>query len=139
MSTPEKTAIERNTNQRRAIRDVIVAANRPLSPNEVLEAAKPLVPSLGIATVYRTLKVLQQDGWLTAVELPGEPPRYEQTGKGHHHHFHCKACGRMFEITGCDHGIGRLTPEGFELTGHELFLFGRCLECVSQNAPASGT
>jgi Fur family ferric uptake transcriptional regulator len=124
-------SMERNTNQRRAIRDVIEAAGRPLSPNEILDAAKPTVPSLGIATVYRTLKVMVSDGWLSVVDLPGQAPRYEVNGKGHHHHFHCKKCGRVYEIKGCDRNLHHLTPPGFELTGHEIFLFGHCKDCLT--------
>jgi Fur family ferric uptake transcriptional regulator len=138
MTTNIKSPAERNTNQRRAIRDAIKTADRPLSPQEILTAARPVVPSLGIATVYRTLKTLVSNGWLSVVDLPGEPPRYEVHGKGHHHHFRCKTCGRVFEIHGCDHNLAQLTPEGFHLTGHELFLFGHCRECVART-PALAT
>ena len=54
--------MERNTRQRSAIRDAIALADRPLLPQEVLEAAQHEVPGLGIATVYRNLKVLVEEG-----------------------------------------------------------------------------
>ena len=47
----------RNTLQLTAIQGALEAAGRPLSPEEVLKDAKKKVPSLGIATVYRTLKL----------------------------------------------------------------------------------
>ena len=50
--------MERSTRQRTAIRDALEAAQRPLLPQEVLDAAQAQVPSLGIATVYRNLKQL---------------------------------------------------------------------------------
>ena len=50
--------MERSTRQRRAIREAFLEAGRPLSPQEVLELARKKVPSLGLATVYRTLKGL---------------------------------------------------------------------------------
>ena len=112
---------------RRAIED----ANRPLSPQEVLDAARGHHPKLGIATVYRTLKALVADEALAQVELPGEPPRYEATGKRHHHHFHCRACDRVYELEGCPEGLRGLTPAGFALESHEVVLSGRCAECAA--------
>ena len=69
--------MQRDTQQRRAIRKVLAESGRPLAPDDVLQAGQVLVPSLGIATVYRSLKALVADGWLTEVELPGEVTRYE--------------------------------------------------------------
>ena len=86
-------------------------------------------PGLGIATVYRTLKALVEEGALTQVELPGEPPRYETHGKRHHHHFHCRACDRVYELEGCPEGLRSLTPAGFSLESHEVVLYGRCAAC----------
>lgn len=120
---------KRDTQQRRAIRAAIDDANRPLSPREVLESARRGSPGLGIATVYRTLKTWVDEGGLTQVDLPGEPPRYEVTGKQHHHHFHCRSCDRVYELQGCPEGLRSLTPPGFSLESHEVVLYGRCAEC----------
>jgi len=122
---------KRDTQQRRAIRAAIDDANRPLSPREVLESARRGSPGLGIATVYRTLKTWVEEGGLTQVDLPGEPPRYETTGKQHHHHFHCRSCDRVYELEGCPEGLRSLTPPGFSLESHEVVLYGRCAECAS--------
>ena len=81
--------MERNTVQRRAIHKVLEQTGRPMGPPEIYEAAREHAPGLGIATVYRTIKRLLDDGFLSQVELPGEAPRYEMAGKGHHHHFRC--------------------------------------------------
>ncbi|HKH47488.1 MAG TPA: transcriptional repressor [Thermoanaerobaculia bacterium] len=122
---------ERDTQQRRAIRSAIERADRPLSPREVLDQAQPQSPGLGIATVYRTLKSGVEAGWLQPVELPGEPPRYEPTGKQHHHHFHCRRCDRVYEIEGCLDDLRHLTPPGFALEAHEIVLYGRCADCAA--------
>jgi|SRR6185369_2920784 len=122
--------VERDTQQKRAIRSAIETAGRPMSPREVLDEALPLSPGLGIATVYRTLKSGVDGGWLTQVELPGEPPRYEATGKQHHHHFHCRSCDRVYEIEGCPDGLRAMTPPGFSLEAHEVVLYGLCATCA---------
>lgn len=123
--------MERDTQQRRAIRAVIEEAGRPLGPREVLDSARSQCPGLGIATVYRALKAGVEGGWLRQVDLPGDAPRYEITGKQHHHHFHCRACDRVYEIDGCPgEGLRKLTPPGFSLEEHEVVLYGKCPECV---------
>lgn len=119
----------RNTRQRRAIREVFEEAMRPLSPEEVCKAAQDKVDGLGIATVYRTIRTLMDEEWLVPVELPGEAARYEVSGKEHHHHFHCRACGKVFEVFGCLGGYTNLVPEGFQLESHEVILYGSCSDC----------
>jgi Fur family transcriptional regulator, ferric uptake regulator len=121
--------MERDTAQRRAIRAALTEADRPLSPREVLDAASADVASLGIATVYRNIKALVEEGWLTPVELPGEAPRYEVAGKQHHHHFLCRSCERVFELPGCVANISAGLPEGFRPERHEVVLFGLCDAC----------
>jgi Fur family ferric uptake transcriptional regulator len=127
----ERATAERRTRQRAAIRRALEAEARPLAPAELLAAARRDVPQLGIATVYRTLRALVDDGLAVAVELPGEPARYERTPPGHHHHFRCRTCARVFEVPGCASGIAALVPAGFELDGHDLVLYGRCGACAA--------
>ncbi len=121
----------RDTSQRRAIRKVLMDAGRPLTPQEVLDVGQADVPGLGIATVYRALKGLREDGWLIPVDLPGEPTRFEVAGKKHHHHFSCRGCGRVFELQGCPADLKRLLPRGFSMDDHEVVLYGSCKECNS--------
>ncbi len=122
--------MERNTRQRSAIRDAIAQADRPLLPQEVLDAAQKDVPGLGIATVYRNLKVLVGEGELQAVNLPGENPRFELVGHQHHHHFQCRQCQRVFDVHACPGDLSRLAPQGFTVEDHDLTLYGRCSDCA---------
>jgi Fur family ferric uptake transcriptional regulator len=127
--------MERNTRQRAAIRDAIAQAHRPLLPQEVLGAAQQGVPGLGIATVYRNLKALVEEGELRLVHLPGENPRFELVGHQHHHHFQCRACQRVFDVHACPGDLSAMAPQGFTVEDHDLTLYGRCSECVPA-APA---
>jgi Fur family transcriptional regulator, ferric uptake regulator len=121
---------ERKTQQRDAIRQVLAAADRPMSPQEVLQSARRRSPGLGIATVYRALKSLSDEGFLVAVDLPGEASRFELAGKKHHHHFHCRDCGRAFDLEGCVPTVQRLAPKGFRVEDHEVVLYGLCAACA---------
>ncbi len=122
--------MERNTRQRDTIREVFANSRQPLSPFEVLMAGRRSLRGLGIATVYRTINSLIDSGWLNAVELPGDAPRYEKSGSGHHHHFQCRGCTGVFAIRGCPQDLTSLTPAGFVLERHEVVLYGQCSSCV---------
>jgi Fur family transcriptional regulator, ferric uptake regulator len=121
--------MERATRQRAAIRNAVTGAGRPLLPHEVLALAQQEVPALGLATVYRNLKALVDANEVHVVQLPGENARYEPADSGHHHHFQCQACGRVFDVHACPGDLQRLAPPGFEVRGHELTLYGCCREC----------
>jgi len=79
--------------------------------------------------VYRTLKALVDEGAVQVVTLPGEGPRYETADHGHHHHFRCDACGKVFDVPGCPGDLGHLAPPGFVVERHEITLYGRCGAC----------
>lgn len=123
--------MERNTKQRDAIRSVIAEAHGPVSAREVFDLAQRRVRGMGMATVYRTLKSLVADRGIVQVEMPGEPPRFEVAGKGHHHHFYCRACGRMYEVEQCPGDLSYLAPKGFKLENHDLLLLGLCASCAN--------
>jgi len=103
-----------------------------VTPKDILDRAQGSIEGLGLATVYRTLKILVDTDVVRLVEIPGEPPRYEMADKAHHHHFSCKACGNAFEVEGCPGDFSDLTPPGFILEGHELVLFGTCARCAKR-------
>ncbi|MCA9726658.1 MAG: transcriptional repressor [Candidatus Eisenbacteria bacterium] len=126
----------RRTRQRRAIVEVITEAQRPLTSNEVLELASQRCPGIGIATVYRALRSGVEEGWLSTVELPSQPDRFERAGKEHHHHFHCRVCGLVFELEPCELRVGGSAPAGFLVEEHEILLFGRCAACAQKRNPA---
>ena len=122
--------MQRDTRQRRAIRRVFMNAGRPLTPEEVLEYGQQIVPSLGVATVYRNVKILIGEGWLSEVQFRGGGIRYELADRPHHHHFLCRFCDQAFDIHRCPDEVEALAPDGFEVDGHELVLFGRCAACT---------
>jgi Fur family transcriptional regulator, ferric uptake regulator len=121
--------MERATRQRSLIRTVLDQARRPLAPQEVLEAARADLPTIGLATVYRNLKLMTTAGEIEMVMLAGEVPRYEPAATTHHHHFQCDACHRVFDVTGCPGDLAALAPPGFSVERHAITLYGCCPEC----------
>lgn len=122
--------MSRSTEQKRAVTDAITSSDRPLSANEILDAAQEVVPGLGIATVYRQVKRLVDNGKIVSVELPGEPARYECASHDHHHHFRCDTCERVFDVPGCHAHIDNDVPDGFVVDRHEVILYGTCADCA---------
>lgn len=126
----EVSTERRTTRQKEAIKAVLKEQDRPLLPEEIHQFALKLVPTVGIATVYRSIKTLIEDGQVCCVEIPGQSPRYEGTEKGHHHHFHCRECQQVFDLQKCVEGLRKLVPSGFQVTDHEIILYGLCNKCA---------
>jgi len=123
---------QRQTKQLQAIRDAFETAGRPLAIEELHELAARTIESIGLRTIYRAVRRLQEDGVITNVPVPGNADRYELSSIAakHHHHFHCTACDKFFDIHGCPGGLNKLVPEGFKLENHELTLSGLCAACT---------
>jgi Fur family ferric uptake transcriptional regulator len=122
----------RRTGQREAIERTINDADGPLSPQEIHSRAVAVVASLSLATVYRTLQRLRDEGLVAPVAIPGQPDRWEaaEAASRHHHHFHCDRCDTVYDLDGCVAGVDQLAPSDFVVTGHELMLTGTCKRCL---------
>ncbi len=125
---------KRNTKQKTAVLETLQQAERPLSLPEILSRAKKTAPSIGQATIYRTLKELNLSGQLSAVQLAGQPTRYEPANRAHHHHFHCHACGKVYDLPGCLPRLVSLLPRGFKMESHDVTLHGRCRNCTKKQS-----
>ena len=121
--------MKRKTIQRDAIQEIFRTVDRPLGIDEILQTCRLTVGSLNQATVYRNLKLLVEMGWLRKIITPELGVLYERAGKDHHHHFQCRSCDRLFEVSGCALNEKKFTPPGFVTEGHEVLLYGVCSTC----------
>ncbi|CAN5847834.1 Fur family transcriptional regulator [soil metagenome] len=130
--TPRVSLGQRKTRQRDEISEVIRSAQGPLTVQEIYERTQQSVPGLGIATVYRTLNLLQEAEQIQTVILPTGETRYEMSGLGHHHHCHCRSCNEVYDLDDCPVTVqtGAAVGEGFVVETHELTLYGLCPECI---------
>ncbi len=131
---------QRKTQQRDAIHHIIVSAAGPLTVNQIHDLAqREMKPrSVGIATVYRTLNLLQEKKMIRAVVLPSGETRYEGSHLDiHHHHFQCRKCGNVYDLHVCPVHIPANTviAGGFKVESHELTLFGLCGPCQHPKRP----
>jgi Fur family ferric uptake transcriptional regulator len=116
--------------------DILVAflnTEKHLTADELYRLVKKKNPSIGVATVYRTLKLICESGLGRELRLGNESVIYEHNYKhGHHDHLVCTECGALIEVV--DPEIERLQErlakkEGFKLKGHKLLMFGICKKC----------
>ena len=103
----------------------------PLSAQELFEAVSR--EGVDMATVYRTIKTLEEAGIIRRVDIRKEALCYE-LAEGHHHHIVCTDCGRIEDVHECH--IGELVKKivsqskGFKnVTEHTFELFGICKDC----------
>ncbi|HWO94003.1 MAG TPA: Fur family transcriptional regulator [Dehalococcoidia bacterium] len=127
----------RATMARRAVIDTMAGLGEHFSAEELAQR----VPHIGRATVYRTLRLLQDEGLLCRVLLESGGLHYRLTERGHHHHLTCTECGAVqdfsdAEVAGVMEGIARRA--GFRMSGHWIEIYGMCGSCTQvAAAPAS--
>ena len=101
---------------------------------------RQLPPTLGRATVYRTLKLLVEAGVLCRVMLEDGDLHYQLSHRGHHHHLLCVLCGSSQDLTGCDIEdllAATSARHGFKLSGHWLEVYGHCRDCIQNGRAAA--
>ncbi|HRD68132.1 MAG TPA: transcriptional repressor [Candidatus Competibacter sp.] len=121
-----------STRQREVILNILRHAGQPLTAQDIRERASRDSAGIGLATVYRALKTFMTRGDVTQVEIPGSPPCYEPTDRGHHHHFICQHCRRVFDLPGCVGDLEVLAPPDFQVERHEIVLYGLCSTCAER-------
>jgi Fur family ferric uptake transcriptional regulator len=123
----------RSTNQRRLVSDVFFRSRGHLSIDDLLAAVRRKDPTVGYATVYRTLKLLSESGLANERQFRDGPTRYELANEAHHHdHLICVDCGRIEEFE--EPRIEELQEEvaarhGFLSSSHRHELYGVCAVC----------
>ncbi len=106
----------------------ITALEGPFTIEELATA----LPDVGRATVYRTVKLLQESDLVCRMVLEDGGIRYELSQGDHHHHLICSQCGRVTEFSDPDLDAAiqqNAARRDFELAGHSVELYGLCSSC----------
>ena len=119
----------RLTATRRVLLNAISRTRRPFTIEELSDC----LPQIGRATVFRTVKLLQELELVCRVPLEDGGVRYQCARIGeHHHHLICSTCGSVTEFSApsLDAAVEQnAASAGFELDGHSAELYGRCFAC----------
>jgi len=104
----------------------------------VYRRALALDNKVSIATVYRTVRLLEEKGILERRDFGGGRARYDPADRGHHHHLIDVDTGKVIEFADEEfEELARIMARrlGFVLVGQRLELFGRRAEPVEAEAP----
>ena len=126
------------TKQREALLRVLYNNEEEhFSPESLCKLVKDNYPDLniGIATVYRTLNLLEESNMATSLSFGSLGKKFELSNKPHHDHMICKMCSKIIEFS--DDDIERKQEDiaikyGFKLTGHMMQLYGICKKCKTK-------
>lgn len=122
------------TKQREIILQTLYNSDKHFTPESLYMLIKENYPELnvGIATVYRTLNLLEDSNIATSISFGSAGKKFELANKPHHDHLICKCCGLIVEFE--DEYIEKRQEEiasanGFKLTSHLMQLYGICEKC----------
>ena len=122
------------TIQREVILETLYNSDEHLTPEGLHHLIQEKEPDLktGIATVYRTLALLEESNVVTSLSFGAQGKKYELGAKEHHDHLICTECGKITEFV--DDEIERrqhaITDElGFKMSDHSMQIYGICAEC----------
>lgn len=127
------------TKQRLMVLEAIASCpEEHLTAEEIFELVKVDCPEIGLATVYRTIQLLNELHLIDRINFDDGFVRYEmgsapnQEQKHHHHHLICMKCGKVISFQ--DDLLEELEAKiaattGFSVVNHEVKLYGCCAEC----------
>ena len=125
------------TKQREVPLQTLYNNSEHFTPEQLYLYIKERYPGLnvGIATVYRSLNLLEESGMVTSISFGAQGKKFELANKPHHDHMICRQCGVIVEFE--DQIIEKrqlaiAKEHGFKLTGHIMQLYGVCGECNKQ-------
>jgi len=125
------------TVQREVILETLYNSDIHLTPESLHQLIQEKYPDLktGIATVYRTLTLLEESGMVTSLSFGAQGKKYELGTKKHHDHLICTACGSITEFV--DEEIEKrqqkITQElGFKMSDHSMQIYGICKKCQTK-------
>jgi Fur family transcriptional regulator, ferric uptake regulator len=90
---------------------------------------------VGLATVYRALQALVDDGQVDVLRSADGEAAYRRCSPVHHHHLVCRGCGRTVEVADppVERWAARIAAEhGFADVQHQVEVFGTCAECTAR-------
>ena len=132
-SAPDVT-VRRTTRQRTALLVLLDELDGFRSAQDLHALLRERGDSVGLATVYRALQALVDDGQLDVLRTTDGEAGYRRCSPSHHHHLVCRSCGRTVEVADppVERWAARVAEEhGFADVQHQVEVFGTCAGCVA--------
>jgi len=123
----------KQSEQRQKILDIFLETEQHLTAEDLYNIVKKDIPSIGYATIYRTLKLLAEAGLCRELQIENGMTRYEHLyGHEHHDHLVCTGCGKLIEIYSEEiEALQEIIAKrhDFVLEKHRMELYGTCKDC----------
>ena len=121
------------TRQRALILEIMRSTPGHLTADEIFAQARQRMPNIARGTVYRNLKLMEQDHEIARLEMPSGPDRYDRT-TAPHGHLYCDGCRSLVDIP-----VGGLVREleaaiGTEVRSYQLTVHYLCPDCRRKQA-----
>ncbi len=127
--------IKRNSSKRRKkILEVIRKSPNHPSADWIYDQVKKEIPGISLGTVYRNLKILEEEGDIHHIPVSNSMSRYD-ANLTEHHHITCEQCGKIMDI---DLDLNKSLFDkieneyGFKLTPQHLCFVGICRSCQNE-------
>lgn len=119
------------TPQRLAVYDALSSTKSHPNAEMLYNMLQPSYPTMSLATVYKTMDIFAELGLIQVLNVGEDSYRYDAETASHPH-IRCIECNRVddifdFQAEGLMSEVGAQT--GYQLTGRQLYFFGRCPEC----------
>lgn len=119
------------TRQRRVLLEELRSLRNHPTADELHQRLRVQLPTISLGTVYRNLDMLCRGGQVRRLETGQGPARYDGELRPHYH-LRCEGCGRLEDVDVAlvrEPGFPGTSPGGFEITGCQVELLGRCPWC----------
>jgi Fur family ferric uptake transcriptional regulator len=126
------------TIQREVILESLYNSDEHLTPESLHQILQQKHSELkiGIATVYRTLSLLEDSKMVTSLSFGAQGKKYELGAKNHHDHLICTKCGDIteFVVEQIELRQHKIADEfGFKMQDHSMQIYGICKKCQDKN------
>ena len=132
----------RLTRQRLAVLKNLQVSHNYMTPAAIFEKVRDEVNDIGLVTIYRTLEMLNQAGYICRLNLADGTMSYLlRRPRHHHHHLVCSGCGLVVDFDFCN--LKQIQQKvagetGFRIDSHIFELHGMCPDCLKNTSQIRG-
>ncbi|MFA5354696.1 MAG: transcriptional repressor [Thermodesulfovibrionales bacterium] len=124
------------TRERDEVLREVLAMEKHFDPEELFQRLRQKGSKVSRASVYRTIPLLVECGFIEQVERVDRHAHYEKVSKDRHHdHMICMNCGKVIEFFSPTLEMLQdeiCQREGFRGVRHSLEIFGHCTDCSKE-------
>ncbi|RPI24014.1 MAG: transcriptional repressor [Acidobacteria bacterium] len=123
----------KKTQQRELILDIFLSAEHHVNVDDLIRRVREIDPTIGYATVYRTVNLFLESGIAQEIQLRDSVRRIEPLYQDEHHdHLICVRCGSTTEFFSGQlesEQLAAASNHGFQVLRHSLKIYGLCRKC----------